>query len=76
MMTFWYLDNLSSPSIFNSADEWSQIAYVTFKDSQGAETALLLSVNFLKIFIFFLEIVTAFSVNSYQIICILDPYHT
>ncbi|CAL9074606.1 unnamed protein product [Musa acuminata var. zebrina] len=26
-----------------SADEWSQIAYVTFKDSQGAETALLLS---------------------------------
>ncbi|CAD5174186.1 unnamed protein product [Musa acuminata subsp. malaccensis] len=28
-----------------SADEWSQIAYVTFKDSQGAETALLLSVG-------------------------------
>uniref|UniRef100_A0A1D1YVL4 Protein vip1 n=1 Tax=Anthurium amnicola TaxID=1678845 RepID=A0A1D1YVL4_9ARAE len=26
-----------------SGDEWSQIAYVTFKDSQGAETALLLS---------------------------------
>ncbi|KAJ0968067.1 hypothetical protein J5N97_024984 [Dioscorea zingiberensis] len=26
-----------------SADEWSQIAYVTFKDSQGADTALLLS---------------------------------
>ncbi|KAK1272701.1 hypothetical protein QJS04_geneDACA012161 [Acorus gramineus] len=26
-----------------SADEWSQIAYVTFKDSQGAETAILLS---------------------------------
>ncbi|CAL9085521.1 unnamed protein product [Musa textilis] len=26
-----------------SADEWSQLAYVTFKDSQGAETALLLS---------------------------------
>ncbi|KAK1261823.1 hypothetical protein QJS04_geneDACA008862 [Acorus gramineus] len=26
-----------------SADEWSQIAHVTFKDSQGAETALLLS---------------------------------
>ncbi|WOL17435.1 binding partner of ACD11 1-like [Canna indica] len=26
-----------------SADEWSQIAYVTFKDSQAAETALLLS---------------------------------
>ncbi|XP_074585821.1 binding partner of ACD11 1-like [Curcuma longa] len=26
-----------------SADEWSQIAYVTFRDSQGAETALLLS---------------------------------
>ncbi|URD99904.1 RNA recognition motif containing [Musa troglodytarum] len=24
-------------------DEWSQLAYVTFKDSQGAETALLLS---------------------------------
>ncbi|XP_010906449.1 binding partner of ACD11 1 [Elaeis guineensis] len=27
----------------HSGDEWSQIAYVTFKDSQGAETALLLS---------------------------------
>uniref|UniRef100_A0ACD5TLA0 Uncharacterized protein n=2 Tax=Avena sativa TaxID=4498 RepID=A0ACD5TLA0_AVESA len=26
-----------------SGDEWSQVAYVTFKDSQGAETALLLS---------------------------------
>ncbi|KAH7659099.1 RNA recognition motif domain-containing protein [Dioscorea alata] len=26
-----------------SADEWSQVAYVTFKDSQGAETAALLS---------------------------------
>ncbi|XP_039135492.1 binding partner of ACD11 1-like [Dioscorea cayenensis subsp. rotundata] len=26
-----------------SADEWSQIAYVTFKDPQGADTALLLS---------------------------------
>ncbi|AQK79934.1 putative RNA recognition motif containing family protein [Zea mays] len=26
-----------------SGDEWSQIAYVTFKDAQGAETALLLS---------------------------------
>lgn len=26
-----------------SGDEWSQLAYVTFKDSQGAETALLLS---------------------------------
>ncbi|XP_008778212.2 binding partner of ACD11 1-like isoform X2 [Phoenix dactylifera] len=26
-----------------SGDEWSQIAYVTFKDSEGAETALLLS---------------------------------
>ncbi|WOL18989.1 binding partner of ACD11 1 isoform X2 [Canna indica] len=26
-----------------SADEWSQTAFVTFKDSQGAETALLLS---------------------------------
>ncbi|XP_078173116.1 binding partner of ACD11 1-like isoform X2 [Carex rostrata] len=24
-------------------DEWSQIAYVTFKDAQGADTALLLS---------------------------------
>ncbi|KAA8525850.1 hypothetical protein F0562_007705 [Nyssa sinensis] len=26
-----------------SANEWSQIAYVTFKDSQGADTAVLLS---------------------------------
>uniref|UniRef100_A0A0A9FP18 RRM domain-containing protein n=1 Tax=Arundo donax TaxID=35708 RepID=A0A0A9FP18_ARUDO len=26
-----------------SGDEWSQVAYVTFKDAQGAETALLLS---------------------------------
>ncbi|KAJ6833916.1 binding partner of ACD11 1-like isoform X2 [Iris pallida] len=26
-----------------SGDEWSQVAYVTFKDSQGVETALLLS---------------------------------
>ncbi|XP_020248391.1 binding partner of ACD11 1-like isoform X2 [Asparagus officinalis] len=26
-----------------SGDEWSQIAFVTFKDTQGAETALLLS---------------------------------
>ncbi|XP_039142497.1 binding partner of ACD11 1-like [Dioscorea cayenensis subsp. rotundata] len=26
-----------------SGDEWSQVAYVTFKDSQGAETAALLS---------------------------------
>lgn len=26
-----------------SGDEWSQVAYVTFKDEQGAETALLLS---------------------------------
>jgi hypothetical protein len=26
-----------------SGDEWSQVAYVTFKDTQGAETALLLS---------------------------------
>ncbi|KAL5211550.1 hypothetical protein ABZP36_022397 [Zizania latifolia] len=26
-----------------SGDEWSQVAYVTFKDGQGAETALLLS---------------------------------
>lgn len=26
-----------------SGDEWSQIAFVTFKDSQGAETSLLLS---------------------------------
>ncbi|CAA7411029.1 unnamed protein product [Spirodela intermedia] len=26
-----------------SGDEWSQVAFVTFKDSQGAETALLLS---------------------------------
>ncbi|XP_020261035.1 binding partner of ACD11 1-like isoform X1 [Asparagus officinalis] len=26
-----------------SGDEWSQIAFVTFKDSQGAETAILLS---------------------------------
>uniref|UniRef100_A0A0E0L6X0 RRM domain-containing protein n=1 Tax=Oryza punctata TaxID=4537 RepID=A0A0E0L6X0_ORYPU len=26
-----------------SGDEWSQVAYVTFKDPQGAETALLLS---------------------------------
>lgn len=29
-----------------SADEWSQIAYVTFKDPQGADTALLLSVYY------------------------------
>ena len=28
-----------------SGDEWSQVAYVTFKDAQGAETALLLSVG-------------------------------
>jgi hypothetical protein len=28
-----------------SGDEWSQVAYVTFKDAQGAETALLLSVS-------------------------------
>ncbi|KAL6600340.1 hypothetical protein ACP70R_045140 [Stipagrostis hirtigluma subsp. patula] len=26
-----------------SGDEWSQVAYVTFKEAQGAETALLLS---------------------------------
>ncbi|XP_078446084.1 binding partner of ACD11 1-like [Wolffia australiana] len=26
-----------------SGDEWSQVAFVTFKDSQGAETAMLLS---------------------------------
>ncbi|OAY63969.1 Binding partner of ACD11 1 [Ananas comosus] len=26
-----------------SGDEWSQVAYVTFKDTQGAETAVLLS---------------------------------
>jgi len=30
---------------FGSGDEWSQVAYVTFKDAQGAETALLLSVS-------------------------------
>ena len=30
---------------FVSGDEWSQVAYVTFKDAQGAETALLLSVS-------------------------------
>lgn len=35
---------LSLFSLSYSGDEWSQIAYVTFKDSQGAETAMLLSV--------------------------------
>ncbi|KAL5683625.1 hypothetical protein ACJX0J_010010, partial [Zea mays] len=29
-----------------SESEWSQLAYVTFKDSQGADTAVLLSFNF------------------------------
>lgn len=32
---------------FCSGDEWSQVAYVTFKDVQGADTALLLSVSYL-----------------------------
>ena len=32
-------------SSFGSGDEWSQVAYVSFKDAQGAETALLLSVS-------------------------------
>lgn len=31
-------------SVFISESEWSQLAYVTFKDSQGADTAVLLSV--------------------------------
>jgi hypothetical protein len=31
-------------SVFFSESEWSQVAYVTFKDSQGADTAVLLSV--------------------------------
>jgi hypothetical protein len=30
--------------VFFSESEWSQVAYVTFKDSQGADTAVLLSV--------------------------------
>jgi len=30
--------------VFISESEWSQLAYVTFKDSQGADTAVLLSV--------------------------------
>ncbi|KAL6594361.1 hypothetical protein ACP70R_048554 [Stipagrostis hirtigluma subsp. patula] len=30
-----------------SGDEWSQVAYVTFKEAQGAETALLLSLLYL-----------------------------
>jgi hypothetical protein len=32
-------------SVFISESEWSQLAYVTFKDSQGADTAVLLSVH-------------------------------
>jgi len=45
---------------FYSGDEWSQIAYVTFKDSQGAETALLLSVCALGIFYYYLLIIIFF----------------
>jgi hypothetical protein len=30
--------------VFISESEWSQVAYVTFKNSQGADTAVLLSV--------------------------------
>jgi hypothetical protein len=30
--------------VFIRESDWSQLAYVTFKDSQGAETAVLLSV--------------------------------
>lgn len=50
---FLVLNRLNSPYICNSADEWSQIAYVTFRDSQGAETALLLSVRLPKTIISF-----------------------
>lgn len=39
---------------FTSADERSQIAYVTFKDLQGAETAVLLSVSYKIVFVFML----------------------
>lgn len=37
--------------LFCSDTERSQIAFVTFKDSQGAETAVLLSVIFLIFFL-------------------------
>jgi hypothetical protein len=30
--------------VFIRESDWSQLAYVTFKDSQGADTAVLLSV--------------------------------
>lgn len=40
--TYFFL--LYMPLLLCSDTERSQIAYVTFKDSQGAETAMLLSV--------------------------------
>lgn len=36
----------------SSDNEWTQIAYVTFKDMQGAETAVLLSVKSLYYLVF------------------------
>jgi hypothetical protein len=44
----------------DSGDEWSQVAYVTFKDAQGAETALLLSVSNLR-----LSYDSVFQLNGY-----------
>lgn len=38
---FWLAYFLS----LGNGDEWSQVAYVTFEDAQGAETSLLISVN-------------------------------
>lgn len=49
-----YLVSLS----FGSGDEWSQVAFVTFKDAQGAETALLLSVSCWKAFVWFSGVLT------------------
>lgn len=36
--------------VFYSENEDSKLAYVTFKDLQGAETAILLTVNFIFVF--------------------------
>ena len=45
----YYLESYSERIISCSESERSQLAYVTFKDSQGADTAALLSVSLFSI---------------------------
>lgn len=61
--------------LFHSDTERSQIAFVTFKDTQGAETAVLLSVIFFSLLLFqLLTFTISMHHNLSKHICALLEY--